>query len=201
MPQFEFVRLADGDVGLRPGNAAGLAGFITNGDSPDEHPGGGALLLEHAAFRLDLVAFAFEMGAERSLKPLDIFLVQAAKPFLRAVSNLVLMAAEHGCQAGRQVQLVGRQIPVPEPIFRAPSRKLVTFFALPQRLFHPLAPDDFSLKILVGGLKLSGSLLDPRLKTSVCVSNFLLYLPSLQAQYRYHPDGKDGEKAVDQDYP
>ena len=117
--QFELVCFARRDVSLGSGNAAGLPIGVTNGDPPDQHPLSGAFPLPHAAFDLDLGAFPFQVRGDGRLKAVGSFPRQAFVPFLRVGAHLVLTAAEHGFQSGRQIHGVRREIPVPQSVIGA----------------------------------------------------------------------------------
>src|SRR5713226_2042678 len=80
---------------------------------------------------------ASEMGGDFSFQVPDIFRMDSREPFLRTVSDLVLLETEHGFPPGGEIDLVAFQIPIPHPVVSALSSKHISFLALAKFLLHP----------------------------------------------------------------
>jgi len=109
--------LADGgDVGVGADDAAYLA-VVADGHGAAEHVVPGAVLAAHAQDLLD----AFPAGgaggvAEDGHGPGQVVRVDELAPGLQAAGIFVFAVAEHGEPAGREVEGVAAQVPVPEAV-------------------------------------------------------------------------------------
>src|SRR5258708_39177229 len=79
----------------------------------------------------------FEMGSDFGFQMLDILRMHSREPFLRSVSDLVLLETKHGFPPRREIDLVAFQVPIPHPIVSALSSQSIAFLALAKFLLHP----------------------------------------------------------------
>src|SRR5207245_5792164 len=97
----------------------------------------GPVLVLHAVFILEVVDMASEMGGDFNFQMLDIFRMYSREPFLRTVSDLVLLETEHGFPPRGEIDLVVFQVPISHPIVSALSSQRIAFLALVKGLRHP----------------------------------------------------------------
>ncbi len=83
-----------------------------------------------------------EVRGHLRLHALHVVRVDPAHPLYGRAPDLVLLVAEHLLPAGREVHLVGLEVPVPEPVVGTPHSQSVALLALTEGLFGALAVGD-----------------------------------------------------------
>ncbi len=78
-----------------------------------------------------------QVVADRRQGTLAVVGMEPRFPLLVAVADLVVLVAELLLPAGREVDLVGREVPVPEAVARAPDRHLEALAAAAEHLLGP----------------------------------------------------------------
>ena len=73
------------------------------------------------------------MFGHAGLERTAIIQVHAIEPVLGTIPNLVIRESEHGFPAGRKMDLVLLQIPVPESVVGRSGSQIVSLLALLQR--------------------------------------------------------------------
>ena len=82
---------------------------------------------------------------------LDVVGVDAAEPLVGLVADLALVVAEHRLPARREVDLVGAEVPVPQPVVGAAHRERVALLALAQRLPRPACAHCVRMRAIATG--------------------------------------------------
>ena len=134
--------LAVGDVGLRAGQADGLAVAGPDADAAAEHPAVAAVLVEHAVFVLEVRGLSQDVGGEIGFQLLEVLGMDALHPLLGRLTDLVVREADHGLPAGGEVDLARAEIPVPEPVVGAFDGEGVALLARLQRLLGVMEVGD-----------------------------------------------------------
>ena len=84
-------------------------------------------------FRLEMADAPIDVCGERGPDVADFLRVEAFEPLGGDVRNLVFLPAEHLLPSRREVDDIGLQVPVPEPVIRAPHGQRVALLAFAQR--------------------------------------------------------------------
>jgi hypothetical protein len=103
---------------------------LPNSDAPRQHPAIAAILVQDAVLALETVGATMKVVGEPPQQASQIFAVDAFEPFVGAVADLLLTAPHHDLPAGREVDLVLLEIPVPEAFVTGARRNRVPFVAL-----------------------------------------------------------------------
>ena len=101
---------------------------------PDDHavaggPPVGAVAVQQSMGEIEFAGPSREVFVDLAPDFADIVGVDAPEPRVGCVAHLVLIAAHHGDPSGREVDPVGRQVPVPEPGVIAASGQVVLVHA------------------------------------------------------------------------
>src|SRR5689334_9994414 len=95
-----------------------------------ENPAPGTVFMAHAILAVVQVGLVLEMCAQLALRLRNIVGMNAVKPTVAVVRNLVVFEAEHAFPAGRKPHGVLGNIPVPDPFVAPCDCELPSLFAL-----------------------------------------------------------------------
>ena len=122
--------LAEGDVGLRAGDADVLALRVLDHEAAAQHEEVVAFPGPQAMLALEMGGAAFEVSLEARADAFLVLGVNAVQPLVGAVRDLVLLEAEHRLPPRRVVDPAGLEVPVPEAVVGPLGRHRVALFAL-----------------------------------------------------------------------
>jgi hypothetical protein len=129
--------LAVGHIGQGAGEASGDAGCVPDRGAAAPYPAVGLIAMKQAVLALIVAADPREMRVERLLDASDVVSMHPCQPFVEARADLRRPVPQHRFPPRRPVDLARRQVPVPEPVVRAPHREGVAFLALAQAFHGP----------------------------------------------------------------
>src|ERR1700745_3468443 len=110
-----------------------------HGDAAAQHPTKAAIFMQDPVLTLEMRSQSLFMGCDLLFDALAIRVMDPVKPFFGLVSDLVFLIAQHSLPARREMNNIGRQIPVPQAIVGAASSQGVAFFTFLQCLLRLLA--------------------------------------------------------------
>ncbi len=148
--------LALGDVGLRSGHPRRLALRVAHRRAAQQDPPPGPVRMADAVLHLQVGSVAREVPRHLAGEPVAIVRVHPLEPRLRVAAHIFLAQAEHLLPAGREVDAVGGEVPVPEPVVGAALGQGVALLALPQRALGAPALGDVEQR--AGDRRLPGEL-------------------------------------------
>ena len=131
-------QLCFGNVGERTGKPCGNAGRISNRGGAAEHPPVAPVAMPQPVLVLVMAVASRDVLGDRLPHARPVILMQAIEPFVRGDADFRILVPEHRLPARRPVNLVGREVPVPQAIVGAVDGKGVALLALAQALDHPL---------------------------------------------------------------
>jgi hypothetical protein len=131
--------LALGDVGERPGQTNGRPSSVPHGEAASQHPPVSSRGVAYPVFDLELGRSSCEVGLDRAAQAVQIILVHAPVPLVHRRRHRRRLQAEQDLPSRRVVDLVGRQLPIPQPVVGAGHRHGVTLFALAKPILGLLA--------------------------------------------------------------
>ena len=134
--------LALGDVLVGAGHAIDAAGRVAQDEGPAADPAERAVPVAHPELHPRQRLAALEVGAQLTPDALQVVGVDPLGPLLAPVGELVVLVAEHGLVAGREVDKVGVQVPVPQAVLGPLHRQLEPLLAFAQLLLGQLALSD-----------------------------------------------------------
>src|SRR5258708_14299720 len=88
--------------------------------------------MQHAVLALEMGSQSLLMGGNLFLDSFSIRVMDPVKPFFGFFSDFSIFIAQHGLPTRREVNDIGRNIPVPKAIVGATSCQSVALFAFLQ---------------------------------------------------------------------
>ena len=108
-----FDALTARDIRVRTRHAVGFAAAVPDGCAARQYPAIGAVFVAQAMLYFIKSRLTVEVAVERNSDAFLIFGMNARTPFLKLVGQLVVGIAQHRLPAGREVHLVGADVPIP----------------------------------------------------------------------------------------
>ena len=136
-----ICHLCGRDVSQRPREPCGTAGAICHRRSPAAHPAKCAVPMKEPVLAVEMAASVLEIRIERVLHALDVRVVKTPQPLVGIGANVLFVVPEHRFPPRRPVDLVCRDVPVPEAVVCAPYRSRISLLALLQVGDRPLVRD------------------------------------------------------------
>ena len=106
--------LLDRDVDVGTDHAGRPPLAVAHGGPAGEDPAVGPVLVAEAVLQLVLRRTAFQVVLDRPARAVAVVRMHAGLPFRELVADLVLRVPEHALPAGREVERVGAEVPVPD---------------------------------------------------------------------------------------
>src|ERR1700728_723290 len=129
-----IVDFAFGDVCLRASHTDSLAGRVADRNAPTEGPNVGAGFVAHTIFTHELRSLPRAMRDNPGANLFPVVGVNVTEPLVGTGPGFARRVAEHMVPAGRKVDFVRNEIPVPESVVRATGGKRVALLTYPKRL-------------------------------------------------------------------
>ena len=121
-----------GDVGQRSGQPRRRLRLVADGRAAAEHPAERPVAMQDPVLALVVPASARQMRRHAFTDAGEVVVVHAREPLVGARADLRLLVAEHRLPPRRPVDLVRRQVPVPQAVVgaaHAPARTAPRFRA------------------------------------------------------------------------
>src|SRR5688572_3099956 len=106
-----------------------MAGAVAHRQAARQHPAEGAVAMAQAVLALEMGGSPLQVLADLAPQPGAIAGVHAREPLLGAAGNFALLVAEHCRPAGRVVDLLALEVPVPEAVVGAARRQRIALLA------------------------------------------------------------------------
>ena len=136
--QLLFGQLACRDVRQRAGEPIGDARGVAHRKAAGQHPTDLTGAVEHPMLALEMGRPALQVLGQCGAQPLQVLRVDPVEPLVHPVPHLGLAIPEDGLPAGREIDGVAREVPIPQPVVGAVHCEGVALLACAQRLFGPL---------------------------------------------------------------
>ena len=119
-----------GHIRLRADQPVRPALGIPHGQPARQHPAIGAILVAQPMLQLIKSRVALQMGLDGGHRSLCVVRVLAAFPLINTIGQLLLRVAQHLFPAGRVVDRVRPQVPVPDGVVGSLDGQIETLLAL-----------------------------------------------------------------------